>query len=420
MKKNIWIINHYATNMPFDHGGRHYWFAENLLKRGYKPRIICASAMHGSNVNIIRGKELYKEDIVDNIPFTFVKTPSYKGNGINRILNMISFFLLLFPMAIILSKRDSKPDIIIGSSVHPLTCVASLLIAKKFKVPCVVEIRDLWPEVLVEYGAIKRHSLLARLLYAGEKWIYKKADAVIFTCMGGKDYLIEKGWDKVINLSKVHYINNGMDLSEFDSNAANNIIQDPDLEDENTFKIIYCGSIRMVNALDLYIDSAEEIMKLGYQNIKFLVYGDGDEKEPLEKRCQEKGISNVVFKGRVPKKNIPYIVSRANINLLEGRNMPLYRFGLSPNKLFEYFAAGKPIVSTIKSGYDLLDQYNCGISLESNHPRDIASAIANIYNMPGNEYLNLCRNSRSCASIFDFKELTEKLIEVIENPMEMN
>lgn len=415
MRKNVWIFNHYATNMIFECGGRHFWFAENLIKKGYKPRIFCASTIHNSDINLISGPDTYTEDSAKDIPFVFVKAPNYKGNGISRVRNMLAFFFGLFSVTKKIGHKYGSPDVIIGSSVHPFSCVAAIFIAKRYKIPCIVEIRDLWPEVLVEYGAVKQESLIARLLYFGEKLIYKKADAIIFTCEGGAQYIREQKWDKEIDISKVYYINNGVDLNDFDKNKIANIIEDDDLLDKDTFKVIYCGSIRMVNALDLYINCAKEILEQGHNNIKFYIYGSGDQKERLEKWCIDENINNVVFKGRVPKKGIPYIVSHANINLLEGKNMPLYRFGLSPNKLFEYFAAGRPIISTIKSGYDLIDRYNCGISMESNSPEEICHAILKIYSISPMEYQSYCDNARRAANDYDFKTLSNKLINVIES-----
>ena len=92
MKKNIWILNHYATDMGFDKGGRHYWFAENLIKKGYKPIIICASSIHKSTNNLIKDKENIKFDYFNNIPFIFLKTNNYIGNGKDRIKNMVQYF----------------------------------------------------------------------------------------------------------------------------------------------------------------------------------------------------------------------------------------------------------------------------------------------------------------------------------------
>lgn len=193
MKQNIWIWNHYASNTYFEKGGRHYWFAKYLLEKNYKPTIFCASTIHNSDDSIDTQQKKRIINTANNIPYVFIKAPEYNGNSIKRIFNMLSFYKSLFPVSREYAKSNGKPDVILASSVHPLTLVAGIKIAKRFKVHCVCEIRDLWPESFVAYGLISRNNIIMKFLYAGEKWIYKKADKLIFTMEGGRDYIIKKG-----------------------------------------------------------------------------------------------------------------------------------------------------------------------------------------------------------------------------------
>ncbi|MCK9217692.1 MAG: glycosyltransferase, partial [Firmicutes bacterium] len=191
--KNIWILNHYARNMLRNKGGRHYWIAENLISKGYRVSIFAATSGHNSNDNIDTGNKKYKVVDDEKIPFVFVKTPSYTGNGKQRIYNMYRFYKNLFPTTAQYGKSCGKPDVIIASSVHPLTLVAGIKIAKRFNIPCICEVRDLWPESIIAYGLLKRNNIISKLLYQGEKWIYKKADSIIMTWEGGIDYIIDQG-----------------------------------------------------------------------------------------------------------------------------------------------------------------------------------------------------------------------------------
>lgn len=181
--------------MYFDKAGRHYWFAENLIDSGYKPTIFCASTNHFSNNNVDTKGEKYIQKTVNEIPFVFVNTPNYKGNGSKRIFNMIAFYRNLFSVSKHYSGLNSKPDIILASSVHPLTLVAGIRIAKKFGTPCICEVRDLWPEAIFTFDKVREKSLLGKILTTGEHWIYRKADALIFTKEGDTDYIKERKWD---------------------------------------------------------------------------------------------------------------------------------------------------------------------------------------------------------------------------------
>lgn len=409
MKKNVWILNHYATNTFKDQAGRHYWFAENLIKEGYSPTIFCASTVHNSKENIDTGIQKYVSDKINDIPFVFVKSPDYRGNGKQRIINMLAFYKNLFPAAKEYAIKYGKPDVIIASSVHPLTLVAGIKIAKKFGVPCICEVRDLWPETIVAYGSLKKSSLLAKLLYLGEKWIYKKADKLIFTFPGGKDYVESIGLDS----SKVRYINNGVDLDEFNINKHNLNFVDADLDDNKKFKILYTGSMGTANELSYLIQVAEFLGSSGITNIKFILFGDGYQRSELEDYVKNKGMNNVVFKGKVDKKFIPNILSKSNLNVFTGKNIDLYKYGLSLNKMFDYLASGKPILSNIECGYDILQKYNCGITVKGGSAEELADRILMFYNMPLEEYETYCDNALKAAQDFDFKVLTDKLEKII-------
>ena len=200
------------------------------------------------------------------------------------------------------AKNGEKPDVIYTSAPTIFAAGSALIAAKRLKVPCVVEIRDIWPESIVEYKGMSRKNPIILALYQLEKWLYKNADRLIFTMEGGKDYIREKGWEKKVSLDKIENLNNGVDLEEFDRNRETFRLDDPDLLDDETFKVVYTGSIRLVNNLGKIVEMAEYMKEHGEDKIKFLLYGDGTEREKLIKLCQEKGLDNIKFPGKVEKK----------------------------------------------------------------------------------------------------------------------
>ncbi len=421
MKKNIWIFNHYAGNMPFVKGGRHYWFADFLHREGYAPVVFCCNNRHnrtdGEQV-FYKTERTWEEHGAEEIgtPFIYVKARAYQGNGKSRVLNMIDFYRNVKKAAREYAQSHGKPDVIFASSVHPLTLVAGLQLARKFKVKCICEVRDLWPEAIVAYSKrIGKNSLPAKLMYAGERWIYKKADALIFTQEGGADYIRAHGWDREhggpVNLDKVHHINNGVDLAAFDRNLAEYWLDDADMDEAGTYKVVYTGAIRRINNLGLIVDAAKLIEN---SRIRFIIFGDGDELETLRKRVADENVSNVVFKGKVNKQYIPSVDARADLLLVHWEMNPLLRVGESYNKAFEYFAAGKPVFYTVRPGYSLVEKYGCGRLTEGFAPKDIAAGIAKMAAMSREETEEMCRNARKTAEIYDFRNLTRKLIEIVE------
>jgi glycosyltransferase involved in cell wall biosynthesis len=234
---------------------------------------------------------------------------------------------------------------------------------------------------------------------------------------GGRDYIIEKGWDKEnggpVDINKVYHINNGVDLEVFNYNKEHYQLIDKDLDNPDTFKVVYTGSIRLVNNVKSIVDAAVEIKKLGVKNVKFLIYGDGNDKIPLEKYCKQNDIDNVVFKGFVDKRNIPYILSKSDINIFHFEQNKIKKYGASLNKMFEYFASGKPTLSDCEFGYDLIKAYQCGIVIDNANAEDIAKEIIALTRMSPNEYSKLCINSLRAAKDYDFKNLTNNLVHLI-------
>ncbi len=419
MGKTVWLMNHYASHMLFDKGGRHYFFAKFLDIAGYKPVVFCANIMNNrTEERCIETEDLWavKEAEEIHTPFVYVKARKYKGNGKQRVFNMIDFFFNVKKAAVEYAEKNGKPDVIIASSVHPLTMVAGIQLAKKFGVKCICEVRDLWPEAIVAYSKkITRNSIPAKIMYAGEKWIYKKAAAVIFTQEGGPDYVCEHGWDKKhggpIDNDKLFHINNGVDLEAFDENLINFPYADEDLDNPELFKVVYCGSIRRINNLGLIVDAAKLITD---PKVKFVIFGDGDELETLKKRVVDEEIANVVFKGRVNKQYIPSIDSKADLNVVHWEMNPLLRVGESYNKSFEYFAAGKPVFYTVRPGYSIVEKYGCGRLTEGFEPKDIAAGIQAMAEMSEEEKVEMAKNARKTAEVYDFKNLTKMLMGIIE------
>lgn len=416
--KNIWIWNHYATRMFFSKGGRHYCFAKYLSKLGYKVTIFCASTIHNSNENMISDKNLYSEEKDPYAKFVFVKTSNYNGNGLDRILNMGSFYKNILKVAPIYVQKEGKPKVILASSMHPLTLVAGIKFGKKYIIPCICEVRDLWPASIVAYSnRFTERNIIIKALYRGERWIYTKANALIFTMEGGVDYLKDKGWLKYVDKNKVFNINNGVDLEAFRENMSNFVWNDIDLDNKNKFKVIYAGSIRRVNNVSFLVECAKEFQDRKNEKILFIIYGDGNELELLRQRTEELNLKNILFKGRVKKQYMPSILLRSDLNLVNAdeniRNV--IKYGNSSNKLFEYLASGKPVLCSFSEGkYSIIEKNKAGIARDITDPKKYCDIIEDICNYPSDKYLQVCTSAKKAAEQYSFKKLTEDLIHVFD------
>lgn len=416
----IWLMNHYATSMFEDRAGRHYWFAKELIARGYDVTVFCATTFLNDDKEIDTKGKVLTVKRRDGIPFVFVKTVVSVGNGMDRVKNMGMFYWNLFPAAKAYAKKYGKPDIILASSVHPLTMIAGIQIAKKMKIPCICEIRDLWPEGIFSHGRITEKSLLGMALTKGEHWIYKRADALIFTKEGDTDYLKEKRWTLEqggdIPLSKCYYINNGVDVKAFEERRKKDILNDPDLSEEK-FNVTYAGTLRPTNHVGNLLDTAKLILKkTGYEDVQILIFGDGMELPMLKERVERENIWNVRLKGFLERKFIPYILSCSSVNILNyAQDKYNWTRGNSSNKLFEYMASGKPVISTVHMGYSIINRYGCGVELDEDTPEALAEQIMRFHDMDQEQYSQIGMNAKTGAKDFDFVNLTDKLIKVIES-----
>lgn len=161
----------------------------------------------------------------DGVKTVFEKTCGYSNSGMKRVLNMVQFFFGLFKSAKAYKNQTKILDVIIASSLHPFTMITGTKLAKKYKIPCICEVRDFWPEVFFWGGRLKKTNLLGKLLLRGEKWIYEKCNSLVFLKEGDYTYIGEHKWDiengEKIDLEKCNYVNNGVDIKTFDYNPAN-------------------------------------------------------------------------------------------------------------------------------------------------------------------------------------------------------
>ncbi len=409
----LWIINHNA--IPPSMGGlsRHCYFSRNLAKRGWKVKIFTASAVHNAEKNMISGKERYKETALDGVIYTFVRTGDYAGNGFARIWNMLEFPLRLRGVCREFMRKDGKPDAIYASSPDLFGALGGLLIARKYKIPCIFEVRDFWPESIVVHGVKSAKSLFVRLMYKLERWMYAKAERIIFTMEGGSVYFDDKGWSD-IDKNKATHINNGVDLDEFGANLAANSYEDADLTDKSAFKAVYIGSMRHVNGVEKLVEAAEILQKRGKSNIKLLLFGGGESAPRVQALIEEKKLTNIVYKGRLERRYVPSVLAQGDISLMHMNTSGVMRYGLSANKLFDYLAAGKPVLNDLIPEYDIIERYACGLSIKSQAPGAIAEGIEALAALPEGEYAAMCARARAAAADYDYKALTDKLEGIIK------
>lgn len=411
-QKHIWIVNYYSVPPEYVSNERHLKFAHYLQEAGYKVTLFSASFLGGKVGDLIEDNSDFKYEDYGEYHFCHIKVRPYKGNGLARMFSIFQFAWK------ILRNRNKfeKPDIIYQNMHAPFDFPVSTC-AKKMKVRYIAEEWDLWPEYFVTFGLISAKNPAMTWAYSRERKMFERASDIVFSFAGGIGYLKEKHWtDKTggrIDEGKVHYINNGVSIADFNKNKSICTLNDSDVENENYFKIIYLGSIRLVNDVKQLID-AVALLK-DKENIRLLIYGNGDQREFLMQYCIDNHIDNVIFKQeRIPLSYVPYVLSHSNVNIMNYQK-GFGDHGVSSGKLFQSLAAGKPIVCNIPIAYDdVITDNNLGVAGNLDTPQKYADAILSIYNLDKEKYDAMCDRVLKVAERFDYKVLSDQLIKIIE------
>lgn len=407
-KKVIWLVNEY--NFPDYERSRQTNLCRLLDERGYDAYIISGSSENKEEKNRIN----------DNRRFVFVQTPEAKGYIIKtsnyrktyeRVLVALQFQNRLWN----LRNKLPKPDVIV-SDFAGLFGNGFLRWKKKYGTKIIYDILDLWPEAFVDLGYLKKDSFITKVLYNMEHRSYREADGIIFSMQGGRNYIIDKGWSNEVggdvDTSNIGYLNNGVNLAQVDKQRTEYILEDPDL-DTDKFKVIYLGSISTTNGLNVLVETAKVLYERGNEKVVILVYGYGNQEEKLKKMALDYGLMNIKFKGKLDFEYGANLLSRGDLNIFTFKDSPLWKYGISPNKLFMYFASGKPVLSMIRPAYDLVEGRKAGISVE-NKPEEVADAIELFSLMAKDEYDVYCRNSRAIGIEYDYTNLVQVLIDKIK------
>lgn len=366
----ILYINHYAGSPRHGMEFRPYYLAREWVRAGHEVNIVAADTSHlrQSNPELA---EKYRDEDIDGIRYTWCKTPAYQGNGLKRVINIFSFLGKLMG----LSRRYLqawRPDVVIASSTYPLDTVPAAFIAGKTGARLVYEVHDLWPLTPVEVGGMSPKHPFIRLLQWAEDFGYKKADTVISMLPCAKDYMMAHG----MAAEKYHVIPNGVDVDEWQGASqplpAAHVQRLAELKAEKRFLVGYAGGHGLANALDFLLQAAAQLQE---QPVTFVLVGDGPDKAALQAQARQLGLQHVEFLDSIPKRAVPAFLAQMDALFIGWRKLPIYRFGINPNKLFDYLMAGKPVIHSVEAGNDMVKDAGAGLSVAAEDPAAIAAAV---------------------------------------------
>lgn len=362
---NVWLINHYAK--PY---ARHHALARHLVRSGNRVVMFASSFNHKTRQEGLSPGEKVRRENVDGVDFVWLRTPPYRGNSPARVKNMLAFALRACESR--LPASAERPDVVVGSSPHLFAALAAERVARRYGVPFVLEVRDLWPESLVQLGNVSpRHPIVLGLGLI-ERYLYRRARCIVSLLPGAVDHMALKGADR----EKVVWIPNGVEVDELPEPK-------PPVNDGTTFTIAYAGAHGLANALDTLLDVAYSVQTTPWGgHVRFQLIGDGPEKARLQARAREEGIRNINFGKQVPRSQVYDILSRADAFWMTLRDIPLYKWGISLNKMYDYLAMARPIVFGADVVLNPVKEAQAGLTVFPEDSTAMVDAIRRLVVMP--------------------------------------
>ena len=381
---NILLINHYAGSPSLGMEFRPYYMAREWLKMGHQTRIVGASFSH-----LRKQQPTKNQEVIDGISYSWIKTNTYHGNGIGRILSMFLFIgKLLFGYKRLL--RNFVPDVVIASSTYPLDNYVAYKIARHYKAKMVYEIHDLWPLSPMELGGYNPRHPFIRVMQRAEDFAYRHCDGVVCMLPKAEEHCTEHG----LPAEKFYYVPNGIVLEDWEkpeSLPKEHKQMIDKLKGEGRFLVGFAGAHGIANSLQAAIEAASTLKD---KNIDFVLVGTGQEKENLIRFVREQGILNVHFLPPVSKFAIPSFLREMDALYIGLQKQSLFRFGISPNKLFDYMMAEKPVIQAIDAGNNIVREADCGMDVEPDNVVEIAGAMEKLSQLSEEELRRMGANGK--------------------------
>lgn len=346
-------------------GTRSYEVARRLVARGHQVTMVCGSYSAGKTGLTSPFKQGMRKGMVDGIEVIEFALPYSNRQGfLTR-----TWMFMRFATRSLFYALSAKYDLVFATST-PLTAgipgIAAKVLRRK---PFVFEVRDLWPELPRAMGVIKNRFVLWMMSIL--EWSsYHAADLCISLAPGISDGIAARG----IARERIELIPNGCDVAVFGARETTG--WRPTEIHADDLLVVFAGAHGEANGLDAVLDAAAVLQRRARKDIKLLLIGEGKQKDRLRRRAHDEGLRNVVFHDSVDKVKLTGLFSAADVGMQILANVPAFYYGTSPNKFFDYLAAGLPVLNNYPGWVaDLITEYNAGIAVPPEDPEAFADAL---------------------------------------------
>ena len=377
---NILYLNHYAGSPALGMEYRPYYLAREWVRGGHRVQVVAADFSH------VRARQPQAGDaLIDGIAYRWLPTPRYLGNGAGRVWNIWRFLSQVWAQTGRL-VREFKPDAVIASSTYPMDIWVARRIARRAGAVLVYEVHDLWPLSPIELSGMSPGHPFIRLCQAAEDAAYRDADLVVSMLPMVQVHMASHGLD----LAKLSIVPNGITLDEWPAPGQGGLLA---LREDVAQAIAaqraagrtvvgYAGSMGLPNALDVLLDAAR--LTSG-EPIAIVMVGDGHERDRLARRIQSEGLARVTLLPPIPKAQVPALLAAIDIAYIGWQRVPIYRFGIAPNKLMDYMMAGCAVLHSVEAGNDPVAESGCGLTVAPEAAGAVADGLRRLAALPAAE-----------------------------------
>lgn len=370
---NILYLNHYAGSPALGMEYRPYYMAREWVRAGHRVRMVAATFSHVRARQPAPGREA-----IAGIEYEWVSAPAYQGNGFGRVRNIATFLAKVWARSTAL-VREVRPDVVIASSTYPMDIWVARHIARRAGAVLVFEVHDLWPLSPIELSGMSPKHPFALLCGWAEKTAYRDADMVVSMLPKVHDHMASRGLD----LAKLHIVPNGIspdDWQEAPAALRHDVAATLATARASGRAVLgYAGSMGLPNALDDLLSAAALLRDLP---LSIVMVGDGHERERLVQRIAQEQLVHVHWLPPIPKTQVPAFLAAVDIAYIGWQRVPIYRFGIAPNKLMDYMMAGCVVLHAVEAGNDPVAESGCGLTVAPESPAAVAAGVRQLLALP--------------------------------------
>jgi glycosyltransferase involved in cell wall biosynthesis len=360
---HILLIHQAFTALDEPGGTRHHEMARFLITRGHRVTVIASPVSYltgTASAGRLSGRDQDEGEAGLTVFYAYTY-PAWHRSFVRRVISFFSFMLSSF----FIGLRVQDVDLVWGTSPPIFQGITAWALARLKSASFLFEVRDLWPAFAVAVGVL-RNPLLIRLSEGLERFLYRRADKVLVNSPGFVDHVQRCG------SSNIAIVTNGSDTGMFDPFAdGGDFRKTHDLGGK--FVALYAGAHGMSNDLGVLLGAADLLRD--QPEIAIVLLGDGKEKPALVTQAQELDLPNVTFLPPVPKAEMPQALAAADACIAILKPVDLYKT-VYPNKVFDYMAAGRPVVLAIDGVIrEVVEGASAGIAVPPGDPVALAAAI---------------------------------------------